>query len=183
MNIYFILYVLGSIIVISGTFYYNSKTGHRLTAFVMPILFLAIAVFFGLRWFTPSGDSAINTNLSPVWPPANSINVCPDFLSLRSDVSGPTTTYYCVDPLGVTTNASGLQVWSSSAEAATQFQLGTTTAATTVGTTTTVASNTPIDVNTLCKNCNRMGLTWEGVCIPRTDSVQLAPGTTLPRPQ
>jgi len=183
MNLYFILYILACVIVVSGTFYYNSKSENHITAFVMPTLFVGISVFFGLRWFTLTGDTNISTNLSPVWPPANAINMCPDFLSIRSDVSGPTTTYYCVDPLGVTTSASGLQVWSSSASAATQFQLGTTSVATTVGTTRTAASNNPIDVNTLCDNCFKMGLTWEGVCIPGSAGVQLQKGVSVPPPQ
>ena len=174
MNLSFILYVLACIIVISGTFYFNSSSGKMIAASVMPLLFVAIAVFFGLRWFTTSGDSAISTNISTVWPPPNSINKCPDFLSLRTDVSGPTTTSDCVDPLGVTTSASGLQQWSTSGTAATQFQLGTTSVASTVGTTTTPASNAPIDVNTLCQNCFQMGLTWEGVCIPGSTGVQMS---------
>jgi hypothetical protein len=183
MNLYFILYVLGCIIIISGTFYYNSTAGNRLTAFVMPVLFLAISVFFGMRWFTPSGDSAISNKLSPIWPPANAINMCPDFLSMRSDVNGTTTTYYCVDPLGVTTSASGLQVWSSSGTAATQFQPGTVTAPSVSGTTTNPGSNNPIDINTLCKNCHTMGLTWEGVCIPGSTGVQLQSGVNIPKAQ
>jgi len=183
MNLYFVLYVLGCIIIISGTFYYNSAQGHRLTAFVMPVMFLAISVFFGLRWFTPSGDSAISNNLSPIWPPANAINMCPDFLSMRSDVNGATTSYYCVDPLGVTTSASGLQVWSSSATAATQFQLGSITAPSTSGTTTDPGSNNMLGVITLCQNCFKMGLTWEGVCIPGSTGVQLQNGVSIPKPQ
>jgi len=182
MTLFFILYCLACIIIISGTFYFNSRSGKKVTAFVMPILFLVIAVFFGMRWFTATGASAIPTNLSTVWPPPNSINVCPDFLSFRSDVTGGTTTYYCVDPLGVTTSAPGLQQWSSSGTAATQFQLGKVTTATTTGTTTTPATTSWLDVGTLCRNCYTMGLNWEGVCIPGSGNVQLATNTKLPMP-
>jgi len=148
----------------------------------MSVLFLAVAVFFGLRWFTMSGTRIVHANLSPTWPPPNSINVCPDFLSLRSDVDGNKTTYYCVDPLGVTTKAGTIQQWSSSGTAATQFQLGSVTTASTNGTTTIPASTDWHNVNKLCADANVMGLTWEGVCIPGSGNVQLPTGVSLPMP-
>jgi hypothetical protein len=172
MNLLFVVYVLLCIIVIAGTFYFNNKQDHKLAAYVMPLLFLAIAVFFGMRWFTTSGEIAISTNLSPVWPPPNSINVCPDFLSLRDEASGSTTNYYCVDTLGVSTTASGLQQWSTSASDSAKFPLGSVTGK---------VSNwlTP---EKLCENCRKMGLTWEGVCIPGSPTVQLAPNSKIPPP-
>jgi hypothetical protein len=176
MDLSFILYVLASIIVVSGTFYYSRSAQRNVQSVVMSILFLCTAIFFGLRWFTTSGSRIIKTNLSKTWPPPNSINVCPDFLSLRSDVDGAKKTYYCVDPLGVSITANGLQQWSSSASTAKQYQLGTVTTASG----STPAKSDWLDVNTLCKNASSMGLTWEGVCSGGT--VVLAPGTSLPLP-
>ena len=182
MNLYFILYVLLCIVVIAGTFYFNNSNDQKLAAYLMPVLFLVIAVFFGMRWFNSAGDSAIPTNVSPVWPPPNSINVCPDFLALRSDVNGSVTSYYCVDPLGVTTTASGLQQWSTSASDSAKFPLGTMTAASTKDGITTAASTNLLAVGSLCQNCNKMGLTWEGVCIPGSPTVQLSVNSKLPTP-
>jgi uncharacterized membrane protein len=182
MNVLFIAYILACIIVITGTFYFNNNENKRIAAYVMPLLFLAIAVFFGMRWFNKSGDSIIPTNVSTTWPPPNSINVCPDFLSLRNDVTGSTKNYYCVDPLGVTTTAAGIQQWSSSASDSAKFKLGSTTAASTVNGVVTPASANWIPVATLCQNCFTMGLTWEGVCIPGSKAVQLSVNSKLPTP-
>ena len=178
MNLLFILYVLTCIIVIAGTFYFNIIQDRKLSAFVMSLLFLAIFMFFALRWFTTSGDSALSTNLSSVWPPPNSINVCPDFLALRSDVDGSTTKYYCVDTLGVTTTANGIQQWSASASDSAKFPLGSKTAASGSNR----ASANWLSVDTLCDNCYTMGLTWEGVCVPKAKTVQLSVNSKLPTP-
>jgi len=182
MNLYFILYVLISIIVISGSFYFNRSGGRNIASIITPVLYLVVAVFFGMRWFTTSGDAKVNTNLSPVWPPPNSLNVCPDFLSLRSDTSGATTKYYCIDTLGVSTNPNGIQKWSTSPSEAMKFSLGSVTAGSTTGQMTTSKKANWEDVQTLCNNCFTMGLSWEGVCIPGSGNVQLASGTSLPLP-
>jgi hypothetical protein len=162
MQLVFILYVLACIIVISGTFYTNRQGGKQLTSIVTPVLFLAIAVFFGLRWFNTSGDATITTNLSPVWPPPNFINVCPDFLSLNSSNDGDgNITYTCIDVLGI------------SAANSDPFILG-------------VSSNNPATIpdnwtnlNDLCKNCKNMNYTWEGVCNNGTPIIEAG---TLPKP-
>ena len=176
MDLSFILYVLASVIVISGTFYYSRTAQRNVQSVVMSILFLCTAIFFALRWFTTSGTRIIKTKLSTTWPPPNSINVCPDFLSLRSDVDGTKKTYYCVDPLGISILPGKSQKWSSSANTASQFQLGTVTAASG----SVPAKSDWIDVNSLCKAVKDNGLTWEGVC--SAGNVVLAPGTSLPMP-
>jgi len=179
MNVYFIFYVLICIIVISGSFYLNRSGGRNIASIVSPVLYLVIAVFFGMRWFTTSGDTQMNTNLSPVWPPTSALNVCPDFLSLRNETSGNTTNYYCIDTLGVSTNPNGIQVWSTTPTDAMKFSLGS------VKKPSSASAGTKydwVDVQTLCNNCYSMGLSWEGVCIPGSGNVQLKAGTQLPLP-
>ena len=154
MQLVFILYVLACIIVISGTFYFNRQAGKQLTSVVTPVLFLGVAVFFGLRWFNASGDATINTNLSPTWPPPNFINVCPDYLSLnRADDGNKNTVYTCVDVLGISRVGS---------PPSSVFTLGSVPNSTQNGT--TLSPNWK-NVEDLCKSCKDLGYTWEGVCL------------------
>ena len=170
MQLAFILYVLACIIVISGTFYFNRQAGKQLTSVVTPVLFLATAIFFGMRWFNTSGDATITTNLSPTWPPPNFINVCPDFLSLDSyDDGNGNTVYDCVDVLGISRVGS---------PPATVFTLGSVPNNTNNGV--QRSSKLIDDVGELCRSCSALGYTWEGVCEPG-GGVIIAPGK-LPKP-
>ena len=163
MELAFVFYILISVIVISGSVYFGSgsrsrdpysrssyDSGSRSGSFVMAICFLLVSVFFGMRWFTTSGASNIGTNVSTTWPPPNSINVCPDYMTMTSTAgtSGTSPVYTCTDTSGVATVAS--------ASGPATLTLNT------------VVSGSPAlfmrPVADLCKDCYTKGLTWEGVC-------------------
>ena len=163
MNILFVFYVLISVIAISGSMYLNSRPGAMSGAIVMSILFLLVSVYFGTRWFTPSGNSNIGTNISTTWPPPNSINICPDYTVLsQSAIEGNNkfAKYTCIDTNGVSTNGPGKSI----------------------------VLNNPSGSNSnfrsaeeLCSDCKDMGLTWEGICITGS-SAPLNSTVVPPRP-
>lgn len=159
----FVFYILISVIVISGSVYFGSgsqsidmygrrsyNSGSRSGSFVMAICFLLVSIFFGMRWFTVSGASTIGTNVSTTWPPPNSINVCPDYMTMTSSTpaAGTSPIYTCTDTSRVATVAS----------------LGGPATLTL----NRVVSGSPTlymrPVADLCGDCYTMGLTWEGVC-------------------
>ena len=159
MELSFIFYVLISIIVISGSLYFNSRPGAMSGAIVMALLFLLISIFFGMRWFTISGGSNLGTNISTTWPPPNSINMCPDYLTLTTG-SGTNPVYTCIDTKGISR----------------------------IGPNQSVILNEPSGTNVnyratsaLCSDCYTKGITWEGVCIPNSDA-PLRADIVPPRP-
>lgn len=160
MQLSFIFYILISVIVISGSMYLNSTTGSMSKAAVMSLLFLLISIFFGMRWFTPSGESNIGTNISTTWPPPNSINMCPDYTVLSSDMA-TYPTWTCTDKIGVRKNGEGNQINLNSGP--------------------TNTNPGYYSVSDLCRECNRLGLTWEGVCIPNSDN-PINASVSPPRP-
>lgn len=105
-----IVYVLGAVAVGIGIPYYFMKLERPIAAIGMVIAFLAIFIFFGLRWFEgmkvrPFLLGGINKNAP--WPPQ--INYCPDFLSMK-EKNGK---YYCVDTMGVSPS---MPVYTSSSD-------------------------------------------------------------------
>lgn len=166
MEIAFIFYVLISIIIISGSAYLNrrsssrdaigyswqrsaSDTGRRSSPIVMGILFLLVFVFFGLRWFTTSGNYKIVPQISTTWPPPNSINVCPDYTALSIDKSTTPPTYTCKDINGIAAPPQG----------------GTPSNILALNTSTGWRSTAD-----LCADCYRNGFRWESICIPNSNA-------------
>lgn len=101
MTYIFLFYVFLSIVCITGGAYYFYSSNHQLTAYIYFVGSIAAVIFFGLRWFSPSGD--ITKAASGAWPP--SINYCPDFMSLAVIEDEQV----CIDTIGVAQNG-GLAV-------------------------------------------------------------------------
>lgn len=149
MDLLFLFYILISVIVISGSMYFNYRPGAMSGAIVMTLLFILISVFFGMRWFTPSGTSNIGTNISKTWPPPNSINMCPDYTVLTAS-SDTYPIYTCTDNIGI-----------SKVGPNKSLVLNANPSATNMG------YRTVID---LCADCYAKGFTWEGICIPNSEA-------------
>ncbi len=93
-----IVYILGAVAIGMGIPYYFMKLDRPYAAFGMVLAFLAIFIYFGLRWFEGMKLRPFlvgGVSKTAKWPPQ--INYCPDFLSLKTKNSK----YYCVDTTGV----------------------------------------------------------------------------------
>lgn len=149
MNLTLYLYVFSAaIMVISGSVFFF-KNGNSITGGIYGIGSLALAIFFGTRWFLPSG---IDAGAGTQWPPV--INVCPDFLSLYTlTPSGAAAAKkVCIDTIGVSKNGS-LKVWSDPTQTDSSYFFDPTP---------TVATGSTL-VATLCDQCTAKGITWEGI--------------------
>jgi hypothetical protein len=149
MNLTLYLYVFAAaIMVISGTVFFF-KSGNSISGGIYGIGTLALSIFFGTRWFLPSG---VDASAGSQWPPV--INVCPDFLSLYTLIpSGATAPkVVCIDTIGVSKNGN-LKVWSDPTQTDASYYFDPTP--------TPPAGKTL--VATLCDNSSAMGLTWEGI--------------------
>jgi len=149
MQILFIFFILISLVVVLGSFYLKFNSNQPISAFMLSVGFLIMAIVFGLQWFTLSGEFTASSGLGS-WPPA--INVCPDFLSLSSDGE---ENQFCIDTLGVSNPPSGsptggLQKWTANGGSATRFELH-------------VEKPSKTRVERLCEQCKNYGLTWEGL--------------------
>lgn len=98
MDYTFLFYIFLSFVVSAGGSYILFSSGRTIAALLYFVGILSIEIYFGTKWFTPSGDKVTGT--PGAWPP--SINVCPDYLSLYKDSTG---TYYCVDTMGITASS------------------------------------------------------------------------------
>jgi hypothetical protein len=144
MNFNLILYIVVSIMLISGSFYLNFSNGKSTQAMILGVGFLLVSVIFGLRWF--SSVFKAPTNDSMVWPPK--INTCPDYLTLTK-VSG---VYVCVDTVGVSQQQDVLAKWTDANQTDAKYLF-----------------NLSLDkvgserVSALCNSCKAAKITWEGV--------------------
>lgn len=146
MEFFFIAYILISIVLISGSFFYNYVSGKPAQAGILGLGLLVAAIVFGIRWF-PGGKS-VSASAGGAWPP--NINVCPDFLSLTrvGDKS------YCVDPIGVSRRgATGLEKWSSPEQIDPKYLFNLFAE----------FGDGPERLNKLYDECKAKGVTWEGV--------------------
>lgn len=145
MNYLFIAYILVSIVTITGSYYISYNSNKRIQGMVLSIGFLALSIYFGILWFTPTGQLITPGNNPGSWPP--SIQMCPDYLTLFNLNGQPV----CVDPIGVSRNASSLQKWT-----------GTQTDPSYIFTLTD-SQGTPLKTQALCDQCSSKGITWEGI--------------------
>ena len=143
MDYVFLFYIFLSFIIASGGAFVLFSSGRTIAAILFLVGAIAIEVFFGLRWFKPTGKT---TAVVDVWPP--SINACPDFLSLYKDGSG---NHVCVDTLGIA-SGSALTKWTSTSmpTSANSFNLST-------------ALSGPKRTTALCDEAKAKKVTWEGV--------------------
>jgi hypothetical protein len=136
MNYSLIVYVLVSMVTISGCFYLNFASGRSTQAILLSIGILLLSVLFGLRWFS---KATMSTN--GAWPPA--LNSCPDYLTLTK----VNNVFTCIDAIGVSQsggNSQGMKVMTDTFDLALNLS--------------GVAR-----VNALCANAKKAGVTWEGV--------------------
>lgn len=147
MKISFVFFILCTIVLVIGSFYIKFSSNQGIAGLVLGFGFLGISVYFGLKWFTPSGDYNSSTQ-GGKWPP--SINVCPDYLSLIT-LNG---TKICVDPVGVgiQNGANGLKKWTGSGNTGTDYVFDLY-----------LNQNDSERAQALCDQCALKGLTWEGV--------------------
>ena len=149
MNLTLYLYVFAAaVMVISGTVFFF-KAGNSISGGIYGIGTLSLSIFFGTRWFLPSG---VDASAGSQWPPV--INVCPDFLSLYTLIpSGATAPkVVCIDTIGVSKNGS-LKKWSDPTQTDDSYYFDPNPPV--------PAGQKPISV--LCEQCDALGLTWEGV--------------------
>jgi hypothetical protein len=142
MDFNLILYIIVSIMLISGSFYLNFTTGRATQGIILGIGFLLVSVLFGLRWF--SGVFSPVKDLNAKWPPA--INTCPDYLSLTKLGS----TYVCVDTVGV--SQQGMRKWTdpNQTDEAYTFNLS-------------LEKSGSQRIQAICDECKAKKVTWEGV--------------------
>ena len=144
MNFNLIVYIVVSIMMISGSFYLNFSNGKSTQAMILGIGFLLVSVIFGLRWF--SSVFTAPTNDSMVWPPV--INTCPDYLTLMK-VNG---THVCVDTVGASQQQDILSKWTNQNQTDAKYIF-----------------NLSLDkvgaarVSAICDSCKAAKITWEGV--------------------
>lgn len=147
VNWYLVLYILASII---GLVYGTNKVYS--TGQVRGVLFaigaLIVLVYFGLRWF---GNSRIRKPKN--WPPI--INMCPDYLTYVKRLPG------CVDMLGVTKAASGLEKARPSEVA--NLSKDNTKKVFQYTSADVAAAKNVAALQAICDRCRDAGVTWEGV--------------------
>jgi hypothetical protein len=148
MDFLLIAYILVSIFLIVGLFFFNFTAGKPILGGFAAIGVLAASITFGVRWF-PGGQ--FNLGSMPAgtkWPPY--ISVCPDFLTLTQVDNKP----YCVDQLGVSRN-NGTSIGMN------KYTAGTTDPKALFNLNTNLSGEARIAA--LVTECQTKGVTWEGV--------------------
>lgn len=146
MQISFVFFILLAIISILGSLYLKFNSNEGLAGIVLAVGILIISVFFGKRWFTPSGD--YTTSPSGKWPPT--MNVCPDYLSLTT-INGVKV---CIDPVGVSLKdkTSPFKKWTGPSNTGDDYVFNLM-----------LEKTGEARAKDLCKQCELKGLTWEGL--------------------
>jgi hypothetical protein len=145
----FIAYVFICIVIGIGLFRVLSNSGRTWSAMVVLILSILIFVFYGLRWFTDTGQSKFSYN-GP-WPPI--INMCPDYLVYFKNGNLDT----CVDMLGISKNG-GLKPWTKEDNPRNPPQDQEKYFPNVYK-----PGMSETELTTLCNETIRAGLTWEGI--------------------
>ena len=150
MDLSFFIYLFIAIASISGGSYYFFMRDNQIAGGIYGVGSLIVAIFFGSRWFLPSGVASTTPG---TWPPV--INVCPDFMSLVTLTPSGTTgagavpEAVCVDTVGI---YSGIAKWSPGDTAEDKiFHLYAN------------ISDTKARLTALCAQCVNKKVTWEGV--------------------
>lgn len=146
MSYVFLFYIFLSFVIASGGAFVLFSGGRTVSAIAYLVGAIAIEVFFGLRWFKADGTTTKEVGSWPL-----SINVCPDFLSLYTNVDGSGNKIsYCVDNIGV--SPTGIKRWTSTSTPGTDnvFNLSTN------------ITGDP-RVKALCAEAKAKGVNWEGV--------------------
>jgi hypothetical protein len=141
MNFLFILFVLVSIMSITGAFYFNYVAQKSIQAVLLGTGLIIFSIYFGLRWFR---GGEIATEDAGTWPP--SINSCPDFLSLMK----VNDTYVCVDPVGVSNG--GMEKWTDTTQTDPKYLFNLS-----------INKSGAERIKAICDECKTKKVTWEGV--------------------
>lgn len=141
MNFSFIVFILVSILIIGGSFYFNYTSGRKIQAVLITVGLLAFSIFFGLRWFN---RGSATTTPTKSWPPT--INMCPDFLALATVNSE----VVCVDPIGV--SQGGMEKWTNSTQTDEKYLFHLF-----------LNKNSTERMLAICKQCADKKVTWGGV--------------------
>ena len=167
MDLTFYAYIFAVIVAITGGSYYFFHANSTIAGSVYLVGSIAMAAFFGSRWFSSSGAQ---TSTPGVWPPM--INVCPDFMSLVTVTPAPATggkatpEMVCVDTVGIYSGGGGsgsIQKWTPGSIAEnTLFHLS-------------IDKTGPNRLKALCEECNAKNVTWEGFYVDGTCSSRLPP--------
>jgi len=169
MDLSFFIYLFLAIASISGGTYYFFMRDNQIAAGIYGVGALVIAIFFGSRWFLPSGSA---TTTPGTWPPV--INVCPDFMSLvtLTPAANPGSStpaapeLVCVDTIGIYKD--GITKWSPGDTAEGKiFHLFAS------------ISDDKARGTALCNECKLKKVAWEGVYSEGTCIGTLPP---LPKP-
>ena len=152
MNIYLIIYVVvAAAVVLGGTMkLYNDQ---MVAAIVFGLGSGAVAVLYGLRWF--SSSNSIFSQAPVKWPP--SMNTCPDYLTYYEATKSGTKVKTCIDTVGVSKNGY-ITLWPKnglipaySDTSTSFFRLET------------AATDSEEKKKELCTRAITYGLTWEGI--------------------
>ena len=149
MNYYFLAYIFLCIFIWITAVVRLSQLPRPVSSIIVAVLFLLIFIFYGTRWFY---GSSITNNPNGSWPPV--INMCPDYL-VYYKWNGTDT---CIDLSGVNRSNGKLLPWTQDDS----FQNPPTNPdkyfqfVYKPGMTTT-------QIDTLCKQANDNGLSWEGI--------------------
>jgi hypothetical protein len=153
MDLSFLIYLFLAITSISGGTYYFFMRDNQIAGGIYGLGSLIVSVFFGMRWFLPSG---VGTTTPGTWPPV--INVCPDFMSLVTLTPAASSQYgvtatpqsVCVDTIGIYKD--GIKRWQTGDVAEDKlFYLFTN------------VSDVKARLKKLCDQCTMKKVTWEGV--------------------
>ena len=154
MSYWFIVYI---ILCIAFTAFLTNKLNPSGSgrAILVGIGATLLFLFFGIRWF-----SLKLTNKN--WPPT--INMCPDYLTFIPLIEGSESANGggCVDLLGVTTSASGIE---SVAQGDIENLVSTDTDKIFEYTADDIAASQgdASIIQSICNRCINAGVTWEGI--------------------
>lgn len=145
MDLKFLFYVFLCIVVISGGSYNLFGTGQEIAAGIFFFGAVTASVFFGIRWFTSSGDTRRGMPGSGAWPPL--INYCPDFLTLHVIDNKQV----CIDTIGVA-RAGGIEKWTSPTQIEDKYKFNLY-----------LDRSDKLRLTALCEEAAAKKVTWEGV--------------------
>jgi len=144
MDYKFLFYCFLSVVLITGGGYTLVSSGQEIIAALYFLGATAAVIFFGLRWFTVSGDIAKKGATAVPWPPV--INYCPDFLTLTT----ANNEQVCIDTVGVSTNGAMSTSDGTDTQEKSIFHLY-------------LDQSGPKRAQSLCDQAKMKQVTWEGV--------------------
>ena len=143
MDYQFWIYVFTSAVFSAGGAFYFYRQNQEVTSVLFFLGALAASIFFGFRWYSPSGAAAKKP--AGAWPPV--INYCPDFMTLMN-INGEQV---CVDTVGIA-QPGGISMWSDATQTDERYLFHLF-----------LQLSGSDRVKQLCKQASAKMVTWEGV--------------------